>query len=906
MRAPRGLLCFRAMSDRTATQKPAERVAAIDASALSKHFEAPEVEARWDAAWQESGVYRWDPSRSREETFVVDTPPPTASGSLHIGHVFSYTQADVMVRFKRMRGMNIFYPMGWDDNGLPTERRVQNYYHVRCDPSTAYEAGLEVVEATAKERKKPARMVSRPNFIEICYGLINEDEEHFRALWRRLGLSVDWSQEYQTIDDHCRLIAQLSFRDLFEKDLVYSVEAPTMWDVDFQTAVAQAEAEDRPMPGAYHRIEFGVEGSDEAFVIATTRPELLPACVGVTAHPDDERYKALFGKRAVTPLFHVPVPIFASELADPDKGTGILMVCTFGDSTDVQWWRDEKLALRQLVGRNGRLVDVEFGGEGFLTLDPEAANHAYAELVGKNVKQAQKRIVELLADSEASATGGGAPLQGEPEAMEHPVKFFEKGDRPLEYLPTRQWFARLLDQKEKLLAKGEEVEWHPPFMHARYRDWTENLNLDWCLSRQRYFGVPIPVWYPLDGGGYPLYDEAIIAERPTLPVDPTVDVPPGYEEKQRGEPGGFTGDPDIFDTWFTSSMTPQISSHWGLDADRHAKLFPADVRPQAHDIIRTWAFYTIAKAALHEDSVPWHHAMISGWILDPDRKKMSKSKGNVMTPMPLLEQYTADAGRYWAAGARLGSDTVFDEKVWKVGKRLVTKIFNAGKFVLSQDAEVHPIREELDRAFVAKLAALVEDSTRDFENYEYARVLQETESFFWSQFTDTYLELAKVRARLFADGDAAAAAASGSAVASLRLGLSVLLRLLAPVLPYITEEVWSWAFAEETGHASIHGAPWPGAADFDGIASPEGDRSFEVALAAHAAINKAKADGEVSMGRDVTSLTLVGRAEDLAALAPVLGDVLAGTRVASHDTAEEALPDAGTFEARDAVFAPRS
>ncbi|MCS5637579.1 MAG: valine--tRNA ligase, partial [Myxococcota bacterium] len=800
------------MSDKRANPEDptSQAVRSIDSGAMPKHFDAPEAEARWDAEWQASGVYRWDPERSRAETYVVDTPPPTASGSLHVGHVFSYTQADVMVRFKRMCGMNIFYPMGWDDNGLPTERRVQNYYHVRCDPNTPYEAGLEVEEASAKTRKKPARLVSRPNFIEICYGLINEDEEHFRGLFRRLGLSVDWSQEYQTIDEHCRLTAQTSFLDLWQKGLVYSSEAPTMWDVDFQTAVAQAEAEDRSMPGAYHHIEFGVEESEASFVIATTRPELLAACVGVTAHPEDDRYKKFFGKRAITPLFKAPVPIFPSELADPEKGTGVLMVCTFGDATDVQWWRDEGLALRQVVGRNGRMLPVEFGSEGFPSLDPGEANRYYAELAGKNVKQAQKRIVELLGEPQGSATGSGPPLQSDPEPIEHPVKFYERGERPLEHLPTRQWFARLMDQKEALLAKGEEVEWHPPFMRARFRDWTENLGLDWCLSRQRYFGVPIPVWYPLDAEGEPDYDRVIVAEADALPIDPTVDLPPGYEASQRGEANGFAGDPDIFDTWFTSSLSPQISSHWAGDADRHAKLFPADVRPQAHDIIRTWAFYTIAKALLHEDTIPWKNAMISGWILDPDRKKMSKSKGNVMTPLPLLEQYTADAGRYWAASARLGSDTAFDEKVWKIGKRLVTKIFNAGKFVLAQTGEAHPISAELDRAFVAKLSELAQASRREYEAYNYAHSLQETESFFWTHFTDTYLELVKARARLHADGATGSdLAASGSAVASLRLGLSVLLRLFAPVLPYISEEVWSWSFAEESGEASIHRAPWP-------------------------------------------------------------------------------------------------
>ncbi len=898
------------MSDPTRqsqTGRTAGRVREIDPAAIAKHFDSAEAEKRWDEAWQQSGVYRWDPIRPRAETYVVDTPPPTASGSLHVGHVFSYTQADVMVRYKRMRGMNIFYPMGWDDNGLPTERRVQNYYHVRCDPDQPYEPGLVLEEASAKVRKQPARLISRPNFIEACYTLIDEDEDYFRALWRRLGLSVDWTQEYQTIDDHCRRTAQRSFRDLFEKGVVYTSEAPTMWDVDFQCAVAQAEVEDKPMPGAYHRIEFAVEGGDGSFVIATTRPELLGACVGVTAHPDDERYRAYFGKRAITPLFRVPVPIFPSELADPEKGTGVLMVCTFGDATDVLWWRDQGLALRQLIGRSGRLVDVDFGSPAYGSLDPVAANRAYAELAGKNVKQAQQRIVELLRDPAASATGRGAPLVAEPEAIEHPVKFYEKGDRPLEYLPTRQWFARLLDRKQQLLAKGAEVQWHPPFMHARYRDWTENLSLDWCLSRQRYFGVPIPVWYPLGPDQRPDFAKAIVAATDSMPVDPTVDVPPGYAAAQRGQPGGFVGDSDVFDTWFTSSLTPQISSHWGEDPDRHARLFPADVRPQGHDIIRTWAFYTIAKALLHEDEVPWRHTMISGWILDPDRKKMSKSKGNVMTPLPLLEEYTADAGRYWAASARLGSDTAFDEQVWKIGKRLVTKLFNAGKFVLSQPGEAHPISDELDRSFVAELASLTAVCTSSYEQYDYAHALQQTESFFWTHFTDTYLELSKPRARWFADGAIGdAAVASGSAVATLRLGLSVLLRLFAPVLPYITEEIWSWAFAAELAHASIHAAPWPGASDFAHVPAPDDTGSFALAVSAHAAINKAKADAAVSMGREVERLVLVANPATLARLVPVLDDVLRAARCQSHATAADPSLEDGMFTVRDAVFVAKS
>jgi valyl-tRNA synthetase len=710
---------------------------------------------------------------------------------------------------------------------------------------------------------------------------------------------VDWRQEYQTIDEHCRRVAQLSFRDLFEKGEVYSSEAPTMWDADFQTAIAQAEAEDRSIAGAFHDLEFGVEGGGR-FVISTTRPELLAACVGVTAHPGDERYRSLFGKRAITPLFRVPVPIFPSELADPEKGTGILMVCTFGDATDVLWWREQRLALRQLVGKNGRLLPVAFGSPGFESADPGAADRFYAALAGKPVAGARKAIVELLRQPEGSATGGGPPLQGEPRPIQHTVKFYEKGDRPLEFVPTRQWFVRLLDKKAKLLAKGAAIAWHPPYMGKRFADWTENLSYDWCVSRQRYFGVPIPVWYPLDAQGRPEHERPLVAEREQLPVDPTKDAPPGYREAQRGQPGGFVADPDIFDTWFTSSMTPQIGSHWGTDPKRHAALFPADLRPQAHDIIRTWAFYTIAKAMLHEDQVPWYHAAISGFILDPERKKMSKSKGNVVTPIPLIEQYGADAIRYWAGSARLGVDTAMDENVYKVGRRLQTKLFNAGKFVLAQGGERRPLTSELDLAFAAELRALAERATRCFDELDQAHALMETESFFWGRFTDTFLELAKARARS-ADADE-----RGSALAALRLGLSVLLRLLAPFQPYVTEEVWSWAFAEETGQPSIHRAPWPSADDFAGVAAPQDAGSLQLAIDALAAIHKAKADAAVSAGREVARLVLAAEPATLARLAPVLADVLSAARVAAHRLEPRADLEPGSFAIAEIAFAERA
>jgi len=886
----------------------------VDPETLPKHFESQEAEKRWNEVWQASGIYHYDPSRGRQETFVVDTPPPTVSGSLHVGHVFSYTHTDVITRYQRMRQKNIFYPMGWDDNGLPTERRVQNYFHVRCEPTEKYVPGLKLEQVDGKAQKDPPRQISRKNFIELCHELTTLDEQAFENLFQRLGLSVDWRQTYATIDDRCRKQAQLSFMDLFQKGHAYQSFAPTMWDVDFQTAVAQAEVQDRPKQGHFHDIEFGVEGSAgsvgaETFVISTTRPELLPACVGVTAHPSDERYKHLFGKRAITPLFHAPVPIFPSELADPEKGTGILMVCTFGDQTDVHWWRTEKLRLRQILGKAGRLEPVTYGSENFESLNVAAANLAYANLVGKNINQARAAIVELLKSEDGSAAQTKrAPLVKEPRPVEQAVKFFEKGDRPLEFLSTRQWFVRLMDKKAELQEKGAEIHWHPGFMQARYRDWTENLSLDWCVSRQRYFGVPIPVWFPLQADGTEDWDHPILPSPEQLPVDPMSDVPPGFTEAQRGQPGGFVGEPDIFDTWFTSSLTPQIGSHWGLDEERHPRLFPADIRPQSHEIIRTWAFYTIVKAHLHEGSVPWRNVVISGWILDPDRKKMSKSQGNVITPMHLFDEHGVDGVRYWAASARLGTDTAFDPQVFKIGRRLTTKLYNAAKFVLGHAGEVGPITHELDRAFVAKLHELVRKATAAHDDFNFAQALQDTESFFWTHFTDTFLELAKPRAWQSTDADAVQHTQEerSSAIAALRLGLSVLLRLFAPVLPYITEEIWSWIFAAETGKESIHKAPWPSDADFAGVAPPADPGSFDLCVDLYTALNKAKADAKVSAGRVVLGLSLVAEGSTLSRVRPVMACALEAARVKQYETQERTLEAGTSFLIEGAVFAEKT
>jgi valyl-tRNA synthetase len=858
---------------------------------LPKKLEMGEVEARWKDAWENSDVYSWDPTCGRDETFVVDTPPPTVSGSLHVGHMFSYSHQDFVVRYQRMRGKNIFFPIGWDDNGLPTERRVQNLYNVKCEPHLHYDPDFE---ATRGGKGKP-QPISRGNFIELCDIATKEDEEAFRHLWTRLGLSYDWNEEYATIDTHCRRTSQLSFLDMLQKEEIYQAERPVMWDVDFQTAIAQAEVVDKERPGAFHYLNFGVDGGDRKIVIATTRPELLPACVAVFVHPEDERYTDLIGKAAVTPLFHVPVPIIADEKADPEKGTGIVMCCTFGDQTDVEWWRDHRLPLRQVVGRDGCMFPLEFTNdpgsgdddtEAGTTLvksqNPYGANAVYAQVIGKYVKQAQKIVVEVAESEE------GVISQPSKE-ITHEVRFFEKGDRPLELIPTRQWYGRILDKKAELLKQGEKIQWHPDFMGRRYADWVEGLNQDWCMSRQRYFGVPIPVWYQLDAAGDKEYDKLILPLEASLPVDPLDGVAPGYTEDQRDQPGGFAGDPDVMDTWATSSLTPQIASKWPLDMERHKKLFPMDIRPQSHEIIRTWAFYTIVKAYIQEREIPWKNVVISGWILDPDRKKMSKSQGNVVTPEPLIDQFGADSVRYWAARARLGVDTAYDEQVFKVGKRLCTKIFNASKFAIGRFAEIDSallgpkkITQEIDRAVVAQLRPLIRRTTASFDEFDYAQALSLTEEFFWRTFCDNYLELAKPRTY-----DEELSEGRLSAASTLRLLHRALVRMFAPYLPYITEEVWQWAYSGDGNMAeSIHRSPWPSLEELGAIPEPEHEDSYDSAILVVEAVRKAKADANVSIKAPAKSVNVTGSAETIAALGPAAADIRAMLTIESLDLTE--------------------
>ena len=752
------------------------------------------LETKWNARWEADGIYRFDRSRPRRDVYSIDTPPPTVSGSLHIGHVFSYTHTDVIARFQRMRGRDVFYPMGWDDNGLPTERRVQNYYGVKCDPSLPYDPAFQPPDKPGKQ----AVSISRPNFIDLCLKLTAEDEKAFEHLWRHLGLSVDWSMTYATIDRRAQRASQASFLRLLKRGVAYQLEAPTLWDVDFRTAVAQAELEDREQPGAYHRIRFGREGSSSPgpasyLEIDTTRPELIPACVALVAHPDDDRYKPLFGSEVTTPLFGVSVPVRAHELADPEKGSGIAMICTFGDITDVTWWRELSLPVRAVILPNGALRPVTWGTAGWESRDAARAQQAYDQLANLSAAKARTRIVELLRES--------GDLIGEPRPITHPVKFFEKGDRPLEIITSRQWFIKTIEYKDALIARGRELQWHPDYMRHRFENWVNGLVGDWCISRQRFFGVPFPVWYRLHGDGTVDYEHPLTPDESRLPIDPSVDVPDGFGTDQRGKPNGFIGEIDIMDTWATSSVTPQIVCGWLDDPDLFGRAFPMDLRPQAHDIIRTWLFTTVLRAHLEHDRLPWANAAISGFVTDPDRKKMSKSKGNVVTPMALLETHGSDAVRYWSACIKSGSNTTLDAtnaNQMKVGRRLAIKILNAARFALMQ-AEPHgPITEPLDRGMLSSLSVLVKESTEQLEAYDYARVLERTERFFWS-FCDDYLEL--VKSRRYGDFTPDAAASANSAML---VALSTLLRLFAPYLPFVSEEVWSW-----WQEGSIHRASWP-------------------------------------------------------------------------------------------------
>lgn len=849
------------------------------------HAEAPEkvsvegLEEKWGLVWEEDGVYRFRREAKKEEIYSIDTPPPTASGSLHVGHVFSYTHTDVVARYKRMSGFEVYYPMGWDDNGLPTERRVQNYYGVRCDPKLPYIENFKPpFEGGDNKSSKAADQVpiSRRNFIELCDVLTVEDEKQFEGLWRKLGLSVDWTQTYQTISPAAIAVSQKAFLNNLSRGEAYQSMAPTLWDVTFRTAVAQAELEDREQPGAYHKIGFNVDSEiwpDGKVFIETTRPELLAACVALVANPEDERYKSLFGKTVRTPLFDVEVPVVAHRLAQIEKGSGIAMICTFGDVTDIIWWRELDLPNRAILGWDGRITD-----EIPEAITSSRGKEVFAELVGKTTFSAKQRIVELLQES--------GDMIGEPKPITHDVKFFEKGDKPLEIVSTRQWYikngGRDSDLRDRLISFGKELNFVPDFMRVRYENWVNGLTGDWLISRQRFFGVPIPVWYPLNANGEADYENVLVPAIESLPVDPSSESPVGYNESQRGVPGGFIGELDIMDTWATSSLTPQLAGGWIEDPEKFAKVFPYDLRPQGQDIIRTWLFSSLLRGEQEHSTLPWKNAAISGWILDPDRKKMSKSKGNVVIPAEPIDTHGADAVRYWAASARLGTDAAFDEGQMKIGRRLAIKLLNAAKFALSFDVpNGHTkVTEPLDQAMLIALAEVVKTATKAFDEYDHTKALEVAEKFFWT-FTDDYLELVKERA-YNADGTIDQVQ-QASATIALRRALHVMLRLFAPFLPFATEEVWGW-WQKDTG--SIHRASWPTTSELlDGL--DQGNQGLlELASISVSGVRKAKTDAKASMKAAVESAVIQAPSAVLSSLRLLESDLKSVGKISNLSYAE--------------------
>ena len=815
------------------------------------------LEQKWGPSWDSSKTYSFDKSAPKSQIFSIDTPPPTVSGSLHVGHVFSYTHTDLIARYQRMIGKEVYYPMGWDDNGLPTERRVQNFYGVRCDPTLGYIDNFQPpFEGGDGKSSKAADQVpiSRRNFIELCERLTLEDEKQFEALWRQLGLSIDWSQTYQTISPDAQAVSQKAFLNNLSRGEAYQAMAPTLWDVTFRTAVAQAELEDRDQPGAYHRIGF--DGPEGKIFIETTRPELIPACVALVAHPDDERYQKFFGKSVTTPLFGVEVPVVAHRLAQKDKGSGIAMICTFGDVTDVIWWRELDLPNRAILGWDGRILSQAPD-----VINSPKALQIFSELAGKTVFSARQRIVELLTES--------GDMIGEAKPITHPVKFFEKGDKPLEIVSTRQWYLRNGGRDEalrdQLIKLGKDLRFHPDFMRVRFENWVNGLTGDWLVSRQRFFGVPIPVWYALDAEGNPDYENVITPTEASLPVDPSSQCPDGYTEEQRGKPNGFVGEVDILDTWATSSLTPQLAGGWISDPEKYAKVFPFSLRPQGQDIIRTWLFSTVLRSFQEENQLPWSDAALSGWILDPDRKKMSKSKGNVVVPNDLLDEHGSDAVRYWAAAARLGTDAAFDVGQMKVGRRLAIKVLNAAKFVLSFElaSDQVEVTEAIDQAMLAALGEVVSGATKAFEGYDHTKALELTESFFWN-FTDDYLELVKERAY----GQNTDPAAQASAVSALRIALLSITKLMAPFIPFAAEEAWSW-----WQEGSVHRASWPAPDELAAFTDSQTPNLLSLASQALIGIRKAKSDEKLSMKAEISSLTIEANESDIEALKLIESDL---------------------------------
>ncbi len=780
---------------------------------LPKHYDPKEAERKWQQKWEKDGIYSFVES-SKARVFSVDTPPPTVSGAMHMGHAFSYTQCDFIVRYRRMKGDNIFYPFGFDDNGLATERFVE------------------------KRTGKRAVDMSRQEFTKLCLEQTEDIEKEMIRSWQSLGLSCEWGRNYRTIDEFSMKTSQLSFVELYRKGRAYQSEAPTIWCPECGTAIAQVELEDRELPSHFTDIFFELEDGKK-IVIATTRPEYLAACVAIIVHPDDKRYKSIVGSKVKVPLFNQEVLVIADGRADPEKGTGVVMCCTFGDQTDAEWWKAYKLPLRIIITPNGKMTELA------------------GKFQGLGIKEARKRILEELKIQELIA--------GQKE-IRHAVNVHERCGTEIEFLVTKQWFIKYLDLKEKFLEMGNGLKWHPGHMKSRLDGWINGLQWDWCISRQRYFGVPFPVWYCTKCGA------VIVASEEELPVDPLQASP---KKECRCGSREFIPEKDVLDTWATSSLTPHIALRW-KESGLFDRLFPMSLRPQAHDIISFWLFNTLVKGYFHNNSIPWKDVMISGWALDEKGKKMSKSKGNVIDPIDMLNKYSADALRFWASSSKLGEDLWFSEREFVAGQRTITKIWNASKFAIMSledyDMRKHELRP-IDTWIMSKLARLTRTSTEGLENYDYVRLRLDTEKFFWQALCDNYLELIKYR---LYDKEHPGRKAAQYALYKVLLDT---LKLFAPILPHITEEVYHLYFGKHEKAASIHLAKWPvyEEKNVDDELEKGGDAAIEII----ARIRKFKSENKMAMNEEISRLAIECAKEEEGKLSKFFEDIKGAMKIGS-------------------------
>ena len=711
---------------------------------LEKKYDFKASEKKWQEFWQEKGTYKFD-RNSKKPIFSIDTPPPTVSGKIHIGHIFSYSQAEFIARYKRMMGYNVFYPFGFDDNGLPTELLVE------------------------KEKGIKAYSVSREEFTNMCLDTVKKYEQDFKNLFISVGNSADWSLLYNTVSPECQKTSQMSFIDLYKKGKVYYAEAPALWCTKCHTAIAQSELESEEKESTFNYLKFYIENSDEYVEIATTRPELLSACDCIFVNPKDEKNLHLVGKKVRVPLYDFYVPVLTDDKVDLDKGTGVVMCCTFGDQTDTQWFKKYNLELKVAIDDYGRMTSLAGKYEGLKT------------------KEARAQIIEDLKAQD---------LLIKQDPIKHQVSVHERCGTEMEINLKKQWFIKTLENKEEWLKKGNEVEWHPSFMKSRYTDWVENLMMDWCISRQKYFGVPFPVWYCKDCG------EIIVADEKDLPVNPLVTSPKHACPKCGSK--NFEPESDILDTWATSSVTPQINTKWNVNDEFYKKMMPMSLRPNAHDIIRTWDFYTIVKSFYHSNCLPWQNVMISGFIMASQGQKISKSKSNAKNdPIDLINTFSADVVRYWTATGSLGRDIIFNEEKFKIGARLANKLYNASKFVwlFLEDYKLKEVElKPIDKWIISKFNEMRERFINYFEKYEVGLAMSELETFFWN-FCDNYIELVKVR---MYNPEIYGEEAKASAQYACYHVLLEMLKMFGIYLPHITEEIYQNTFKDKENVESIH------------------------------------------------------------------------------------------------------